>query len=156
MRRASATTSMGGPTCRVVVRPTRAFIIDDNILPSTVQATTRLVAFPHGNMLVQIGSVAVIGVARFAPAVSIGLSSFPVSPDDHFETSIYVFVATLKLGMSPAAPVSVSKVVEHWSCMCMMVKELLQCTRFHKVEFIRFSAKLVRSLIAATNMDINI
>lgn len=77
---------MGGPTCKAAVHPKFVLFFDENISPSPVQVTTRLVAFPHADMSVRIASSTAIDVARLAPPVSISLSPFPMNTEDHFET----------------------------------------------------------------------
>lgn len=44
------------------------------------------------------------------PLVDIGLTPSPMSPEDHVDTFVDVFVAMFKSGMVEAAPVSANKV----------------------------------------------
>ena len=84
------------------------FFFDEIITPATVQAATRLVAVPNPDMLIQMATLTAIDAANFSPPLNIGLAPAPMSPEDHFETFVDVFVTMLKLGMSDAASVSVS------------------------------------------------
>ena len=78
-----------------------------------------------------------------------------MSPEDHFETLVDVFVTMLKLGVSDAASVSVSKVAQLGGNLRLMAKELSQYMRFYRVELQHHFFDSRSMLITAANVDVN-
>lgn len=130
-------------------------VFDNNILPSTMLATTRLVASPPAYMFLQTASSAATDVARFAPSVRIGRSPLPMSWGNHLKTLVDVFVALIKLGVSRAAPVSVSNVAQLCGGLRFTAKERSPYMTFRRVEFDSHSTEAQTVLIAASNIVLN-
>lgn len=79
---------------------------------------TRFVEFLNADVFVQIASLAAIDMARFATPVRMSLSPLLMSRQDHLDIFVDIFVAKLlNLGISRAAPVSVSKAPKLFGAM---------------------------------------